>query len=201
MKTVRITLLGCLAAVWIVACGQDTAEPPSPDPVDSWYNEDDIDNYHHSPIVLAVWKALGKNPFKATKAELAAVTRLSGMRRLGIISQGGIDLLAACVNLVELEIAFIRISNEQLAVLRGLTKLESLKLLGNSISDLNPLTGLVTLSHLDLSSNQIVDIQSLLDNVGIGAGDSIDLQSNKLSDVSRQQLIPALEARGVSVRQ
>ena len=201
MKTVRITLLGCLAAVWIVACGQDTAEPPSPDPVDSWYNEDDIDNYHHSPIVLAVWKALGKNPFKATKAELAAVTRLSRMRRLGIISQGGIDLLAACVNLVELEIAFISVSNEQLAVLGGLTKLESLKLLGNSISDLNPLTGLVTLSHLDLSSNQIVDIQSLLDNVGIGAGDSIDLQSNKLSDVSRQQLIPALEARGVSVRQ
>ena len=35
MKIVRITLLGCLAAVWIVACGQDTAEPPSPDPVDS----------------------------------------------------------------------------------------------------------------------------------------------------------------------
>ena len=251
MKIVRITFLSCLAAVWIVACGQDTAEPPntaeppSPDPVDSWYNEDDIDNYHHSPIVLAVWKALGKNPFKATKAELAAVTRLSRMRRLGIISQGGIDLLAACVNLVELEIAFISVSNEQLAVLGGLTKLESLKLLGNSISDLSPLAGLVNLWHLELSSNEIedlsplaglvnlqhldlsynqiedlsplvglvqlgrldlehnkiVDIQPLLDNVGIEAGDSIDLQSNKLSDISRQQHVPALEARGVIVRQ
>ena len=221
MKIVRITFLSCLAAVWIVACGQDTAEPPSPDPVDSWYNEDDIDNYHHSAAVVAVWKALGRNPFKATKAELATVTRLPRMRITGFISQRGIDLLAACVNLVELEIAFISVSNEHLAVVGGLTKLESLKLLGNSISDLSPLAGLVNLWHLDLSSNQIedlsplvglvqlgrldlennkiVDIQPLLDNVGIGAGDWIRLRSNKLSDISRNQHVPALEARGVIV--
>ena len=295
MKIVRITFLSCLAAVWIVACGQDTAEPPntaeppSPDPVDSWYNEDDIDNYHHWPFVVAVWKVLGKNPLKATKAELARVTRLPRIRRGGFIPQRGIDLLAACVNLVELDIAFIRVSNEQLAVLGGLTKLESLTLLGDSISDLSPLAGLVNLRHLDLTGNQIedlsplaglvnlwhldltvnqiedlsplaglvnlsyldlssnqiedlsplaglvnlsnldlfynqiedlsplvglvglgrldlennkiVDIQPLLDNVGIGAGDSIDLESNKLSDISRNQHVPALEARGVIVRQ
>ena len=158
MKTVRIILLGCLAAVWIVACGQDTAEPPSPDPVDSWYNEDDIDNYHHSPFVVAVWKALGKNPLKATKAELATVTRLPRIRRGGFIPQRGIDLLAACVNLVELEIAFISVSNEQLAVLGGLTKLESLKLLGNSISDLSPLAGLVNLWHLDLRTSPLAGL-------------------------------------------
>ena len=329
MKIVRITFLSCLAAVWIVACGQNTAEPPSPDPVDSWY--DDIDNYHHSPFVLAVWKVLGKNPLKATKGELARVTRLPRIWRGPFIPQRGIDLLAACVNLVELEIAFITVSNEQLAVLGGLTKLESLKLLqngisdlsplaglvnlwhldltGNEIEDLSPLAGLVNLRHLDLSGNQIedlsplaglvqlqylylssneiedlsplaglvdlphlnlssnqiedlsplaglinlqrlnlssnqiedlsplaglvnlrhlhlssnqiddlsplaglvqletlnltnnkiVDIQPLLDNVGIGAGDSIHLQRNKLSDISRNQHVPALEARGVIV--
>ena len=173
--------------MWIVACGQDTAEPPntveppSPDPVDSWYNEDDIDNYHHSPIVLAVWKVLGKNPLKATKAELARVTRLSGMRPLGIISQGGIDLLAACVNLVELEIAFIRISNEQLAVLRGLTKLESLTLLGNSISDLSPLAGLVNLWYLDLTGNRIEDLSPLAGLVNLGY---LDLTGNRIEDLS-----------------
>ena len=313
MKTVRITLLGCLAAVGIVACGQDTAEPPSPDPVDSWYNEDDINNYHHSAAVLAVWKALGRNPFKATKAELATVTRLPRMRITGFISQRGIDLLAACVNLVELEIVGMTLSNEQLAALAGLTKLESLNLhenrisdlspivgltnlrtldistnrisdlspiagltnlrtldiaanrisdlspiagltnlrtldiaanpiadlrlrpvielpnltalsaggigltdlrplaglvdlqylalWGNQIDDLGPLAGLVQLETLNLRNNKIVDIQPLLDNIGIGAGDSIDLRSNKLSDVSRQQLIPALKARGASVEQ
>ena len=311
MKIVRITFLSCLAAVWIVACGQDTAEPPSPDPVDSWYNEDDIDNYHHSAAVVAVWKALGRNPFKATKAELARVTRLPRMRITGFISQRGIDLLAACVNLVELEIVGMTLSNEQLAALAGLTKLESLNLSGNRISDLSPiagltkleslnlhenrisdlspiarltnlrtldisanpiadlrlrpvielpnltalsasdigltdlrplaglvnlehlelwsnqiddlsplaglvnlehlelwgnqiddlspLVGLVQLERLDLGNNKIVDIQPLLDNIGIGAGDKIELQRNRLSDISRDQHVPALEARGVIV--
>ena len=311
MKIVRITLLGCLAAVWIVACGQDTAEPPSPDPVDSWYNEDDIDNYHHWPFVVAVWKALGKNPFKATKAELATVTRLPQIHLLGFISQSGIDLLAACVNLVELEIVGAYLSNEQLAALSGLTKLESLNLYENRITDLSPiarltnlrtldisanritdlrlrpvielpnltalsagdigltdlsplvglvnlqilelarndiadlsplvglvnlqvldlarndiadlsplaglvnlqyldlwrnqiedlspLAGLVRLQDLDLSGNQIEDLSPLLDNVGIGAGDKIDLRANQLSDISRNQHVPALEARGVIV--
>lgn len=290
MKIVRITLLGCLAAVWIVACGQDTAEPPSPDPVDSWYNEDDIDNYHHERLVVALWKALGKNPFKATKAELATVTYLQPVRAgSGFIRQNEIDLLAACVNLVELDIVAMHLTNEKLAALAGLTKLESLKLFGNRITDLSPiarftnlrtldisanpiadlrlrpvielpnltalnasdigltdlrplaglvnlqhlelwgndiddltpLAGLVNLQHLHLSSNQIedltplvglvqletlnlrgnkiVDIQPLLDNTGIGAGDKIELRSNELSDISRNQHIPALEARGVIV--
>ena len=289
MRTVRITLLGCLAAVWIVACGQDTVEPPSPDPVDSWYNEDDIDNYHHWPFVVAVWKALGKNPFKATKAELATVTRLPQVVPVGFISQRGIDLLAVCVNLVELEIVGATLSNEQLAALAGLTKLESLNLYENRISDLSPiarltnlrtldisvnrisdlspiarltnlrtldisrnpiadlrlrpvielpnltalsardigltdlrplaglvnlqylalwrnqiedlspLAGLVRLQDLDLSGNQIEDLSPLLDNVGIGAGDKIDLRANQLSDISRNQHVPALEARGVIV--
>ena len=257
MKIVRITLLGCLAAVWIVACGQDTAEPPSPDPVDSWYNEDDIDNYHHSAAVLAVWKALGRNPFKATKAELATVTRLQEVwGGAGFIDQDEIDLLAACVNLVELDIEAMRLTDEKFAALAGLTKLESLKLhgnritdlspiarltnlrtldisanpiadlrlrpvieltnltalsaggigltdlrplaglvdlqylalWGNQIDDLSPLAGLVQLETLNLRNNKIVDIQPLLDNIGIGAGDKIELQRNKLSDVSRQQL-------------
>jgi Leucine-rich repeat (LRR) protein len=176
MKIVRITFLSCLAAVWIVACGQDTAEPPSPDPVDSWYNEDDIDNYHHWPFVVAVWKVLGKNPLKATKAELARVTRLPRIWRGPFIPQRGIDLLAACVNLVELDIAFIRVSNEQLAVLGGLTKLESLTLLGDSISDLSPLAGLVNLRHLDLTGNQIEDLSPLAGLVDLP---HLDLSSNE----------------------
>ncbi len=311
MKIVRITFLSCLAAVWIVACGQDTAEPPSPDPVDSWYNEDDI--VEQGAVERTLWKVLNKAPYsKFTDGELATVTHLPQIR--GFPSElwsGELDLLVACVNLVELEIEFMSVSNEHLAALAGLTKLESLKLLRNRISDLSPLAGLVNLWHLDLSGNQIedlsplaglvnlqhlelwgndiddltplaglvnlrhldlssnqiedlsplvglvnllhldlssnqiedlsplaglvnlwdldlssnqiedlsplvglvqlerldlennkiVDIQPLLDNVGIGAGDWIHLQSNKLSDISRNQHVPALEARGVIVRQ
>ena len=317
MKTVRIILLGCLAAVWIVACGQDTVEPPSPDPVDSLNNEDEVNEYaavtHHARVVRAVWNVLGKNPFNATKDELATVTHLPQVGGGAVsINQYEVDLLAACVNLVELDIEAMLLSNEQLCVLAGLTKLESLKLYGNCITDLSPIArltnlrtldissnpiadlrlrpvvelpnltalsasdigmtdlrplaglvnlkhlelwgndiddispiaglvnlqylhfstgdiddltpiaGLVNLQHLNLSGNdiddltpivglvqleilnlnrnKIVDIQPLLDNIGIGAGDEIQLKANKLSDISRNQHVPALEARGVIVK-
>ena len=317
MKTVRIILLGCLAAVWIVACGQDTAEPPSPDPVDSLNNEGEGDIVEHAPVEVAVWKVLGKHPSDATKDELATVTHLPQVAPWtgfsdGSIEQYELDLLAACVNLVELDIMAMQISDDHLAALASLTKLESLKLYGNRITDLSPiarltnlrtldisanpiadlrlrpvvelpnltalsasdigmtdlrplaglvnlkhlelwgndiddispiaglvnlqhlhfstgaiddltpLAGLVNLQHLNLSrnaiddltpivglvqletlnlnNNKIVDIQPLLDNIGIGAGDEIQLKANKLSDISRNQHIPALEARGVIVK-
>ncbi len=315
MKIFRITLLGWLAAVWIVACGQDSAEPPSLAPVDSLNNEDDTDD-EFAPVVVAIWKVLGKNPFKATKAEFATVTHLPRVSpstgfSAGFLVQEELDLLAACVNLVELEIVALSLSNEQLAVLAGLTKLESLKLRGNRITDLSPIAsltnlrtldissnpiadlrlrpvielpnlialnvsdigmtdlrpiaemvnlqhlelwgsdiddirpiaglvnlqylhfstgdiddltpfaGLVNLQHLNLyrndiddlspivglvqletlnlNNNEIVDIQPLLDNIGIGAGDEIQLKANKLSEISRNRHVPVLEARGVIV--
>ena len=287
MKIFRIILLGCLAAVWVVACGQDTAEPPSPDPVDSLNNEDHVE---YGSVVRVMWKVLGKNPFDATKEELATVTHLRVWPVFSrFIDPDELDLLAACVNLVELEIVAMGLSNEQLAVLASLTKLESLKLgenditdlspiarltnlrtldisenpiadlrlrpsvelpnltalsafdigltdlrpiaewvnlqhlelWGNKIDDISPIARLINLQHLDLSrndiddltplvglvqlktlnlnNNEIVDIQPLLDNRGIGAGDEIQLKANKLSHMSRNQHVPALEARGVTV--
>ena len=263
MKIVRITLFGCLAVVWLVACGQDTVAPPSPDP----YEE--LGGDHPRSIDIELYKVLGKHPMNATKAELARVThlRLVPGPHFPFIDQYEADLLAACVNLVELEIESMDVSNEHLVALAGLTKLERLNLLGNQISDLSPLAGLIHLPSLDLGGNQIVDlsplaglvnlrdldlrrneisdlsplsglvqldslylpnnqivdlsplvglvqledlslrrnkivdIQSLLDNIGIGAGDVIELQGNQLSDISRNQHIPALEARGVIVWQ
>ena len=312
MKTIRIILLGCLAAVWIVACSQDTVE----DPVDSPNNEgEDEEHYHHGSIVIALWKVLGKNPFDATKEEWETVTHLPRVAPwTGFypwIHGYELDLLTACVNLVELEIEVMRIDDEELAVLAGLTKLESLKLYGNDITDLSPIarltnlrtldissnpiadlglvpliglpnltalnassigltdlrplaelvnlqhlelwssdiedispiaglvnlqylhfstgdiddltpfSGLINLQHLDLShndiydltplvglvqletlnlnNNEIVDIQPLLDNIGIGAGDEIQLKANRLSEISRNQHVPVLEARGVTV--
>ena len=68
------------------------------------------------------------------------------------------------------------------------------------IDDLSPIVGLVQLETLNLNNNEIVDIQPLLDNIGIGAGDEIQLKANKLSEISRNQHVPALEARGVIVK-
>ena len=286
MKTVRIILLGCLAAVWIVACGQDPVEPPSPEPEDSLNN---VGEGHPGAVVTALREALGRSS-SFTKDELATVTRLQ-VRPLfyPFLELYELDLLTACVNLVELDIEAMSLSDEQLAVLAGLTKLESLKLRGNRITDLSPiagltnlrtlgissnpiadlrlrpvvelpnltalsasdigmtdirpLAGLINLKHLELwgndiddvsplagliklqhlhlsfndiadltplvelvqletlnlNNNRIVDIQPLLDNLGIGAGDEIQLKANRLSDVSRNQHVPVLEARGVIV--
>lgn len=241
MKSVRITLLVCLAVVWLVGCGQDTVEPPSPD------SNEEVGRYYPRSIDIELRKVLGKNPMNATKAELARVTHLHLVPEsyYPFIEQYEVDLLAACVNLVKLEIETMGVSNEHLAALGGLTKLESLNLLGNRINDLRPLAGLVQLERLDLSlnkisdlsplaglvqlqhlglsineisdlrplvglvqlqylhleGNKIVDIQPLLDNMGIGAGDLIILRGNQLNDISRNQHIPALEARDVIVWQ
>ena len=78
-----------------------------------------------------------------------------------------------------------------------MVNLQHLNLSGNDIDDLTPIVGLVQLEILNLNRNKIVDIQPLLDNIGIGAGDEIQLKANKLSDISRNQHVPALEARGV----
>jgi len=164
MKTVRIILLGCLAAVWIVACGQDTAEPPSPDPMNSLNNEGEGDIVEYSPVEVAVWKVLGKKPSDTTKEELETVTHLPRVApwtgfSAGFMEQDELDLLAACVNLVELEIEVMQVSNEQLAVLASLTKLESLKLRENRITDLSPIAKLTNLKTLDISANPIADLR------------------------------------------
>ena len=88
-----------------------------------------------------------------------------------------------------------------LSPLAGLVQLPRLHLASNRIDDLSPLVGLIQLGRLNLKNNKIVDIQPLLDNVRLRVGDKIELQGNKLSDISRNQHIPALEARGVIVWQ
>ena len=106
--------------------------------------------------------------------------------------------LAGLVNLWYLDLSNNQI--EDLSPLAGLVNLQHLDLSNNQIEDLSPLMGLVQLERLDLENNKIVDIQPLLDNMGIGAGDVIYLNQNKLSEISRNQHISDLEARGVIVR-
>ena len=83
-----------------------------------------------------------------------------------------------------------------ISVLRGLTNLESLWLSGNMITDISALSGLPRLTGLRLYNNPISDIQPLLDNTGLGAGDTVDLRSTSVSCAD----VTALEAKGVTVR-
>lgn len=53
--------------------------------------------------------------------------------------------------------------------------------------------------HLDLSWNQISDISPLLENVGLGDGDGVNIKGNPLNDKSYNSLIPKLKEKGVNL--
>ena len=73
---------------------------------------------------------------------------------------------------------------------------------GNQISDISALSNLTNLSLVRLSNNLIVDIAPLVENAGIGSGDDVSLEWNRLllGPCSSDMLnIEALQDRGVSV--
>ena len=85
--------------------------------------------------------------------------------------------------------------------LEGATKMISLRLPTNNISDISPLAGLTKLQWcwIWLRGNNISDISPLAANTGLGIGDTVDVQGNPLSYTSIHTHIPALQSRGVTV--
>jgi Leucine-rich repeat (LRR) protein len=81
--------------------------------------------------------------------------------------------------------------------LSRLTSLGWLHLVNNSIADIGVLSGLTNLTNLSLDNNpNLTDIQPLLDNTGLGAGDTVNLESTGVSCTH----VAALEAKGVEVQ-
>ncbi|MEO0852903.1 MAG: leucine-rich repeat domain-containing protein, partial [Cyanobacteria bacterium J06648_11] len=69
----------------------------------------------------------------------------------------------------------------------------------SSITDLSGLEFFTNLSDLNLSDNAIADISPLVNNVGLGSGDVVNLENNPLEAAALQVQIPTLESRGVQV--
>lgn len=86
-----------------------------------------------------------------------------------------------------------------IGVLANFTELEELFSNGNSFSDLSALKNLIKLNYLRLSNNNISNIRPIVDNVGIGNGDVVNLRGNPLDSISVNEYIPALRNRGVLV--
>jgi len=128
---------------------------------------------------------------------LAGLTNLTnldlGSNQISILAP-----LSTLTNLTNLKLDSNQIVN--LAPLNTLTSLTWLDLGGNSIVDVSDLVPLINLSNLFLDSNSIVDICALEGNAGLAAGDNVDLLGNlSLDQHALCGVIPALEARGVSV--
>ena len=142
---------------------------------------------------------------------LAGLTRLE---RLNLSDTGisNLEPLAGLVNLQRLNLSRNQVND--LTPLIGMIQLKELNLHDNQIRDITPLANLIRIEKLYLHHNMITDLKPLVDNPGLvnknpihleggfdWHADVVGLHGNPLSNVSRNVYIPALEARGVIVRQ
>jgi len=144
------------------------------------------------------------------------ITLLAGCINLTYLDLSGnrisdISPLAGLSHLKTLRLLRNKITD--LRPLAGLVNLQILDLQHNRIVDITSLKELTQLEKLYLNNNQIVDLKPLVDNPGLVNENPVHLEGgfdiradvvavggNPLSEVSRDEHIPALEARGVIVR-
>jgi hypothetical protein len=81
----------------------------------------------------------------------------------------------------------------------GLDSLEYLNISYNDIVDISPLQPVRTIDTIYMAGNQVSDLLPLVNNIGLGAGDFVDVTGNPLSGISWESYIPQLEARQVTV--
>ncbi len=86
-----------------------------------------------------------------------------------------------------------------ISAISNCTHLVRLYLDNNNITDITSIEGLTDLNLLDLSNNRITNIEPLVNNSGLGQGDTISLNGNPLDEISINLYIPELQNRGVTV--
>ena len=131
--------------------------------------------------------------------DITPLANLNNLRALSLHSNQITDI-TPLANLNNLQSLWLH--NNQIAEvgpLADLTDLHTLRLHDNQIAEVGPLAGLYNLERLSLGNNQIEDISALVANASLGEGDEIHLTGNPLSDKTRNEQIPALQARGVDV--
>lgn len=131
--------------------------------------------------------------------QISDISPVSGLASLTYldISSNSIASIGAMTGLTSLE--SLNLYNNQIGETGGLgdiVSLTSLNLFANALTDVTSLSTLVGLTSLNLSSNPFLsDIQALLDNTGLGAGDTVQLSGTSVGCTDVQ----ALEAKGVTV--
>jgi Leucine-rich repeat (LRR) protein len=135
-------------------------------------------------------------------SDISPVIFLDNLVSLNMQSNQISQIPAACTfsSLVNLNLSGNQISD--ISPLASILNLANLSLGGNRLTDISPLASLLNLTRLNLSGNQISDISPLLENGGLGEGDVVNLQGNKLDlsegseDIANIRL---LESRGVEI--
>lgn len=139
-------------------------------------------------VTLTAWRNM-----IADISPLSDLTNLTELN-LGTNQIGDVSALGGLTLLTTLHIDTNQISD--ISALSGLTLLEELRLHDNQITNIDALTGLTALTNLRLDSNVALnDIQPLLDNAGLGGGDTANLSNTGVSCAD----IASLEDKGVVV--
>ena len=138
---------------------------------------------------------LGGNSITDISA-LASLTNLETLN-LGGNSITDFSALSSLINLKSLRLNNCNITD--LSALAGLINLTGLSLNYCNITDLSALPRLTNLTWLHLSSNSVSDLSPLLENTGLGDGDTVWVRSNPLSYSTIHTHIPTLQSRGVKV--
>ena len=138
---------------------------------------------------------LGSN----TISDISPVAGLTNLTDLSLGSNTISDIspVAGLTNLTFLILGDNTISD--ISAIAGLTNLTGLILGDNTISDISAVAGLTNLRFLLLADNSIVDLSPLVENMGLGEEDWVDVQRNPLSFLSIYTHILALQSRGAGV--
>ena len=133
-----------------------------------------------------------------------SVNSISDVRLSGLPSLVTLELDLNKISDMELPTSLTYLSlnrNEisDLAPISGLASLQYLNIAFNNVWDVGPLSDLASLKHVQLYRNHIADAAPLVENIGFGGGDHIDLRSNPLNAKSIETDVPTLLKRGVEV--
>ncbi len=146
--------------------------------------------------------------------DLEPLTGLVNLQKLDL-SWNRVNDLTALASMIQLKKLNLRGNQiRDITPLAGMVQLKELDLHDNQIRDIKQLANLTQIEKFYLHNNMIVDLKPLVDNPGLvntnpvhleggfeWRADVVTVRDNPLSDVSRNVYIPALEARGVIVRQ
>ena len=157
---------------------------------------------HHFNFTLDVPDAGLRAAIAAELGKTESQVTLADLRGLGSLMASGwsitsLEGLQWCESLTTLDLQYNQVSD--LGPLAALSYLHTLEMQYNQVSDLSPLAGLVNLTLLDLRENQVGDLAALVDNAGLGAGDTVYVAGNPLGLAALYVQIPDLQDRGVTV--
>jgi Leucine-rich repeat (LRR) protein len=143
--------------------------------VEVLYDEPQVVTFPDANLEAAIREAVGKPEGDINVCDLEVLIGLGASGR-NITSIAGLEY---CTKLTTLRLQNNQISD--LSPLSGLTSLTVLYLYDNQISDLSPLSSLTSLTELLLSGNQITDLSPLS---GLTSLTELTLYDNQIADLS-----------------